>query len=496
MESENLEINLLPYIIRLIRNWYWIVIGAVVFTALGIAYSRLKPIQYNSTAYILLVNKSANLNLSQEYQTTNQGVDMATRVKGILSFAESESFAAQAWSALQKDIYPKVKNYNDLKNLVSIQNTGDVIEITAHSNDPQISANIANGWGDQLVSVINNAYSGDQPITDIHAQVVKSLDDYHKAQSNLENFLASNNLFEVQTQLDSTKQLYQQTSDDRLWQVAYLTERKNNMDQIITQAEALKQQIGAGNTTTAASLGDALAVLSARANALLVQESQPDMMTSVNSQNTSGQKNNANQSMDENTPSSNTILVSPGQQATNNNITFDLKASDLVSTTTSAGLVADLDRMIQQAQIEKGKAEEEIKTISRELLSSTKSDTEAAAIVQIQSLETRLEQEQSKQNDLSNQRDIAYQAYQALAKKEVEIKNASQVNNEIVMATRATPPLLPAPKNTIQNGLISGAFGFFLVVLVLLAMEWWNSNKKIVYEMSEASTNLSRAKAS
>ena len=55
--------------------------------------------------------------------------------------------------------------------------------------------------------------------------------------------------------------------EDRTWEIAYNVRRKQKMEQVIDQAQALVEQLGDSKSSTAAGLGDALAVLKLHAEA-------------------------------------------------------------------------------------------------------------------------------------------------------------------------------------------------------------------------------------
>jgi uncharacterized protein involved in exopolysaccharide biosynthesis len=95
------------------------------------------------------------------------------------------------------------------------------------------------------------------------------------------------------------------------------------------------------------------------------------------------------------------------------------------------------------------------------------------AATNIRNLTQQLESEQARQRELTNDRDLAWKAYQTLLQKETEIKSAPQTSNEVIMAGLAIPPERPVSRGTLRNTLVGGVLGVLLGVIWILGVEWW-----------------------
>ncbi|MGD8753425.1 MAG: hypothetical protein PVG14_18495, partial [Anaerolineales bacterium] len=153
----------------------------------------------------------------------------------------------------------------------------------------------------------------------------------------------------------------------------------------------------------------------------------------------------------------------------------------------------DLDALIQQADEEIRKAEDNIHTLSQEVSRGENSQIVNEISTQLQELQAQLESETSSLQDLTSDRDLAWEAYQALLEKETEIKTASQANVEVAIASQAVPPQDPMPRNTITKTIIAGFLGVFLGTFWILGKEWWRSsdtnlvsNNKIINTIDES----------
>ena len=86
-------------------------------------------------------------------------------------------------------------------------------------------------------------------------------------------------------------------------------------------------------------------------------------------------------------------------------------------------------------------------------------------------LQEQLEREQARKQELTSARDLAWETYDTLARKEAEVGVASQVTDtEVRFAVRAVEPKEPvAPKKKLNIaiaavlGLMVGVFGAFVV---------------------------------
>jgi hypothetical protein len=247
-------------------------------------------------------------------------------------------------------------------------------------------------------------------------------------------------------------------------------ERISTLEQVIAQAEALKEQISDGGILPA-SAGDTLAILLARANAFNLGENvilQPDLVGLI-----------------------------------------DLQDSP-------EAYVSDLDQIIRQAEDEKIKAEGKIQELSEEiykdegyqLLDSQPAPTDplvdlikdqintlgtpndstpntpgetsgsiATLIEQtssrIQALNAELENQKARELELSSDRDIAWEAYLALSRKATELKSAGVTGNNVTIASRAVQHPKPISRNILRNSLIAGIVGIMLGIIWIIFVQWW-----------------------
>ena len=487
MNEFNDEIDFRPYLQAFIRNWWKIALVVSICVIIAILYSYTLPKRYTSTASILLTRSRSTLSLTEEFPTITENVtDSRARMEALMAMAQSDSVALNTIQALEGEYPSDDLTYEDIKSQVKVKNQGDMILVTADSGDPQFAADVANAWAQQVVMAINLAYSGEQPLEAIERQLAEAQQKYYSTQTKLEEFIRNNQITLLENQIgEATKLLgllqtrqvgaIEAISTSQLEAIGTILtayyDRISNMEQVIAQAEALRDQIRRGETSLPAGAGDTLAILLARANSFNLVDN---------------------------------VILQP-----------DLAGLTELRDSPEAYL-ADLDQIIQQAGVEKTKAEQKIQEVSQEilndegyqlldsqpdptdpLLSLTKNQIDTlvnparnpsetnkeplnsiSALIEetsarVQELNSELENQKGQELELTSDRDVAWEAYLALSKKSTEIKNAGQTTNNVTLASQAVPRNNPNSRNYLQNSVVAGIIGILLGLIWIVAIQWW-----------------------
>jgi capsular polysaccharide biosynthesis protein/polyhydroxyalkanoate synthesis regulator phasin len=442
------EIDLRPYIMALLKNKWWIIGLGLLLAATALLITLLTPRTYTANATLLLTRSRTMLSLAEQFPTVNEPVDTRSRMDALMTIAEGDAIANMTLQSLGDAIPEEYQSLEDIKGIIEIRNNGDSISVSASTKDPQLSANIANTWADHLVETINIAYSGEQPLSKLQDRLSTAEEEHNKAQAALENFILENLKKELETRLAEANTLISSYGNEQAVQMTFYLNRKRSMEELQQQAAALKRQLEKGNRSDAGNIGDALAVILARMNSVLT--------------------NNATAS--NTTPSSNLI---PQQNATINlQIDGDFPADG------TAGYSSDIETIIQLAEEEKNKAEENIQRLIQEVINpdTTRAENITSTAAKIQALEQQIEAAKAKELELTSKRDLAWEAYQALAQKVTEIKNATLTNNQVTLASQAIMPKKPDPRGAAQNTLIAGMVGILIGVIFVVGLHWWRNN--------------------
>jgi uncharacterized protein involved in exopolysaccharide biosynthesis len=442
------EIDLRPYILSLIKGWWKITLVAIILATATLVFTILQPRTYQATATVILTRSQLRLSLAEQFPTISDSRDDASRKDAFLTIARSDSIARGIYNLLGEETLINFDSFARLKESVEINSMGDAIQISTKAKTPNLAAEISNTWAQETTRAINLAYSGEQPLSEIQNQISSAEQSYRDAQTALESFIRKNKIELLNNQVLEAQTVLGTIIQDRTGLINYYNNRKLLMNQIKIEAEALKQQLDRGNQSSAQDTGIALAVLIANANTF-AQES---------------------------------------------GVNYNIQIADLGAIRDSEiAYQGDLDALIQQADEEIRKAEDNIHTLSQEVSRGENSQIVNEISTQLQELQAQLESETSSLQDLTSDRDLAWEAYQALLEKETEIKTASQANVEVAIASQAVPPQDPMPRNTITKTIIAGFLGVFLGTFWILGKEWWRfsdtnlvSNNKIINTIDES----------
>lgn len=453
------EIDLKPYISALKSRWWLVVLVALLASTTAYVFTSLQPLQYKSTATILLTRSRPELYLAAQFPTVKEQFDPSARIGVVLSILESDSFASDVVEAMKVEDPSLNESISSLKNRVEVETKGDLLLVTAAAGDAITAAKVANQYARVAVKTVNEAYAEQQPLAEIEAQLMSAERDYRAAQLELENFITISEISRLEQQVQEAETLLTSIGRDRAWQISFYTNRKQAMESLLIQAEALKQQLEVSGSSTPAQVGDALSVLLARAQSFGIQLAEP-----------------SSSPVEEQDKSDN-----PDQKPTSGNITINQQSSPPV-TIQLDGLTAveiaggdyarDLDHLIQLASSEGSKAEEKIQEYMEALQQSTEDPLLTDASAHLQRLKAQLEAAKSKEKELTGQRDITWQAFAALSQKVVEVKNGAATGNYANLAEQAIPSEAPASRGTLRNALVAGVLGLILSAGTILVSQW------------------------
>ena len=431
MSTFDEEIDLRPYLQSLIQRWWLILLIAALAAITALVMSLIQPRKYEAVATLLLTRSRTTLSLAEQFPTVNEPADPASRMSAILAIVQSDSIAQTIFQRVKIRLPKNIKTLQDFKELMSVSSQGDALLFSATSESPTLAAEIANAWANQAALAVNQAYRGEQPLADIQNQSVEAQKQYQEAQASLEAYLQYSQVDVLSKKVQESQAVYDTLAGNRAWQISYYDDRIHNMEKLITQTEALKSQLQRGNRSVAGDLGDALAVLDARASSLGINQSK---------------------------------------------MTMDLQMTDLSALKdSSVNYVADLDALIEQAKEEKGKAEATLNSLVRDVTQGQSPEQFNEIAANLRALQTQLEKENAHELNLINDRDTAWKAYQALLQKKTEIESAPKVSNAVTLASSAVQPDKPTSRGTVRNVLVAAVLGLIVGVFIVLAIKWWQS---------------------
>ena len=454
------EIDLREYINVIVRRWKWI-IGitlAAVVTAAIVSFLLLAPV-YEAKAGVVIVKSKSEVTFEPKYRTLTEeelgsvGIDINARRKALEALVKSSSVASEVIAKLGASLEPEERGVEALLEIVETESNGDLIGIKVEGEDPSKIAAIANAWGEAYEKYVNELYSGRaQSPANIQAQVAEAEDSYQKAEEALTQFLGDNRIDELNREIQAKQKLITNYKDAQTTtQAAAVSKQLETkrqvladyyadliqLEQLLADARALHSQLQDKVASSSAEMGDALAVMFLRAKASASSASMPVQLQ---------------------------ISLQEGTGATADQQAEDVKA-----------LIAVLEARQEETQAH-------IDGFSSQLLVSTEYELVASAddpinrlisqySREVLELQVQLERENARKRELTQDRDLAWETYQTLARKEAEVGVAVQVTDtEVRFAVPAVEPKEPvAPKKVLNIaiagvlGLMVGVFGAFFI---------------------------------
>ncbi|RIK38581.1 MAG: hypothetical protein DCC55_20725 [Chloroflexi bacterium] len=296
----------------------------------------------------------------------------------------------------------------------------DLIRILATADSPEKAAAIANAWANAYVRQVNTVY-GQVPnavLNSIQAELAVAEQAYLEAQSQLEAFLAENQLKD----LNSLLTVLQQRVDQEVILVqSYLTEWQYTNEQLAT-ARSLRTQLEQGGDGAVRSTMAALQTLK---------------------------------------------ITAYGKPPA----TLQLELRDLPEVSLEA-MVADVDGLIASLEEKLVDLDREITARSDGLrpedsAAGTPTNAFAPTYKEIRQLQARIEAESARKNQLEQQRNLNWEAYKALSNKIAELSlTRAASSSEVRFAAPAVPPAEPVKGIGLVVGTGIAAFvGLFLAML-------------------------------
>ncbi len=429
------EIDLRQYLDVLIRWWREIVVitGLVVLLAILaiLAMRLLLPLQFIASADVAIVRTTSDVNFDDRFRTTDQSLSpetgsLSARRSALLGLATTGAIARQVIGDLETLLDENEQIPASLLQMVEAEAVvqagsraeSDLIRIIVTADDPEKAAAIANSWARHYVHEVNSIYAQvpNEVLASIEAELAETQESYLAAQTNLENFVADNQIDELNALVSV---LQQQISQEVSLQQSLLSQWQRTQEQLNT-AQALRNQIEAGGAGAVQSNQVALQILKISVYGM-----------------------------------------APGQ------LQVEMRSYDEL---TADEMLADVTGLVTALENEIANLEAEFATGSTELQAIGESGQPLQAVVeQLRSTKAALEAEQARQRQLSQQRDLTWETYRTLSNKVAELNlTRAAATSEVRFGAEAVPPAKPTRRVSLVIGVLAaGTVGFFMAVILV-----------------------------
>lgn len=242
------------YLLVLTAWWREMVVGAALFTVLvsGAAWAvRLILPTYETFADVTIVGAMANRSLDDAPSVSglNQRDRMAPRRAALAGLVHNTSVARKVIERLRGQLdeeeareavlLERIAAEIFMTRNVNRREGSDLIRITARADSPEKTAAIANAWAEEYVIHVNRLYepARESLTAAITEELKRAREDYHAAQSDLEAFMAGNNLDRLNRLIEAKNGILAQLTD--LWR-AGIDSRFSKLE-IEQQASTLRE---------------------------------------------------------------------------------------------------------------------------------------------------------------------------------------------------------------------------------------------------------------
>src|SRR5207247_2066060 len=98
---------------------------------------------------------------------------------------------------------------------------------------------------------------------------------------------------------------------------------------------------------------------------------------------------------------------------------------------------------------------------------------------EVSELKAEREGARARQRELENARDVAWQAYQVLLKKQAEIEHLQHVKgSEVRLVSEAVPPATPLPQRVAASTVLGAVVGLAIAVAVVAGRVAWHETRR------------------
>jgi len=407
------EIDLREYIEVIVRRWK-LIVGitlVAVITATIVSFFILPPV-YEAKAGVVIVKSKSEITFEPKYRTLTEE-DLARA--GLDIKARRQALEALVTSSsVAAEVIAKLGHMLEPEE----RDVSALLEMVETEMDGDLIGIKVRGKDPKKITAIANAWGKayERYVNELYGGRPQSPTNIQaqvaEARESYQQAEEALARFMGDNQIEAlTKEI-----EDKKGTLSDYYAAKRQLDRLIADAEALQDHLRKG--TSSSVTADALSILLLRASAF--------------------------------------TLLSPGLPAQ-----LQLSLEQAAGTGSSAEeQVRDLDTLIAVLEARR----EEVQTLI----------DEGALQQEILQLQEQLEREQARKRELTQARDLAWETYQTLARKEAEVQVATQVTDtEVHFAVPAVEPKHPvAPKKKL-NVAIAGVLGLMVGVFGAFAVEYF-----------------------
>jgi capsular polysaccharide biosynthesis protein len=438
-QSDHLEIDLGKYLEILFRQWR-LIVGAALVCALAAAVVIIRtPVSYQARVLVPTTKIASSVTFGSTIETLSEGqlpvtlVDRKARLQSYVALVSNPLIAERVYEELIGEFGDKLSSPESLIRMVdgAVLTGSDAVEIKVLNGDPALSIAVANAWGRHYVDYVNNLYASgtyQDTLLNVQRQANDAHTKYLDAQQAYISFLSTSSIEEL----------------------THLRDDLRRVERLLVDAQGLQEQVVAGGEGAAAS------------NALAVSLLKTQVFTS---------NINTDKAQSQTSPPTLQFQASP-ITVSSQDLIVDLNSLVIMLENRRQALMDWTDFMVLQEDSQTISANIEVTVPQASDPMNSPVSLSGAAEEKIRLLTSRIESEDGRKKDLALTRDVAWDAYQNLAKKEAELVVASQTGGqEVVLGSTAI--VVRNGSSLVRNVALAALVGLFFGVFMAFFIEYW-----------------------
>jgi len=491
------------FIETLLRGWRIIVLAVVACVIGAAVYTLTQPTSYSARALVATVHETTRVTLGTDIVALSED-DLAKasasakeRLQSFVVFVNNPEVAEEVVAELGDRLPADLRNAKRLLRMVrgSLAAGSDTIEIVVTTREAQTAAMIANAWARAYVHQINMLYEGFEAskLGVVEQEANAAAEVYTQRQADVEAFLANDRRDELQRVISDTVYLL-----DALTQV----NRTAQYGALISQQQAYEGAIATLSEAQQARL-DTLIAEHAGVEALLRDAGDMRAQVSKGGETAAHSNELALMLLKASAYSTRATLVEEGQTLSQPAIalTFQPGASEM----TASGMLADLDALVSTLEARRAALAKDIAALAEAqmqgeqvLLLGISADLSPAAAIGVaggqadDALGALISSNQAKLNtartdfaqadrrllELESLRDLAWQSYDALLRRQTEIAiSGESIGSRVRLAVPASVPEAAGSNLAVNLGL-AGVAGLLVGLVVAWIVGFWRDYRE------------------
>ena len=442
------EIDLREYIEVLIKRWPWIIGLSLLAAIAAFVVSTFMTPVFEAESKVIILKSKTDISFEPTIRSEIDDQSVVQSQQTLVTLAQSSDVAR---AALEKVNLPDAETELEIYDLiekVEVSNSANVISIKVSDEDPTFAAQLADIWAESYEQYVNQLFNerSSTLLTEVNAQIDDAEATYRLAQQALVQFLTTNQIAILEQEVEQLKEtlkinyrLLNQELTEKQKRISNQYTELSRTDLWLEKAQTLQDQLKNKSVSDSAQVGDALALISLMEGEL-------------------------------------------GGRGGTAPFLLQFDTADLRDSSVTADDAADMLTIIEAHQ---ERIEQNIQTLTTEFLATE--DTLTSSVdsrelreavepltIRLAQLEADLEAADATLRELTADRDLSWENYQAVQRKISEVQLDLQItDSEVRVAAHALVPEKSVSPRRLLNTAIGGALAFMFTIFGTFIVEYW-----------------------